>query len=158
VTLSTTSHGRPEVASLLHALDALHRAAQGGALPRTLQGKHLCLLGATRVANAALVFRDAGRELGAQVTELDPERLALVSDHDVARCGRMLGRLYDAVDCEGLAPALVDRLRASAGVPVYDGLALDMRLVACLSGDLAAATPEEQHRRVVQAVLVSALA
>ena len=154
---ATPASGRADAAALVLTVRELQRAAQAGSVPRTLQGKHLCLLGSASGANPAGAFRDAARELGAQVTELDPARLALASDADVARCGRMLGRLYDAVECEGLATALVEGLRASAGVPVYDGLASDTQLMTRLSRQLDDAPPEEQHRRVLQAVLISAL-
>jgi ornithine carbamoyltransferase len=143
---------------LLATVHELQRAAQGGDLARTLIGKHLCLLRAAPADNAAALFRHAARELGAQVTDVDPQRLALATDSDVARCGRMLGRLYDAVECEGMAPALVDRLRASAGVPVYDGLALDPRLMTLVAGGLQDMTPEDQRLLLLQALLVSALA
>ena len=142
---------------LLATVGALQRAAQGGALPRALHGKHLCVLGRLPDGAGAAAFRDAARELGAQVTALDPERLALASDHDVVRCGRMLGMLYDAVECEGVPSALVDGLRASAGVPVYDGLALDAHPTACLRETVRGASPDEQRRRVLQAVLVAAI-
>jgi hypothetical protein len=158
VIVPTPMAGR-EAGVLLATVRELQRAADGAGLTAALRGKHLCLLGTTAEGSGAATFRDAARELGAQVTAIDLTRLALASDADVARCGRMLGQLYDGVGCEGLPSSLVDRLRACAGVPVYDRLTLDACVVARLTADLDldGATPDEQWRRVLQAVLVLAL-
>ena len=153
----TPSAGPAESVRLHATLRELQRAAQVGTLARSLRGKHVCLLGSAPDNADAASFREAAQELGAQVTALDAARLVLSSETDVARCGRMLGRLYDAVECEGLEPGLVDGLRESAGVPVYDGLALDRALVARLYAGIAEAPSAEQRRRALQAVLVSAL-
>jgi len=39
--------------------------------------------------------------------------------------GRLLGRLYDAIDCAGLTPGTVQAIEQSAGVPVFRGLGLE---------------------------------
>ena len=61
----------------------------------------------------------------------------------------MLGRLYDAVECQGLDSALVQQMADVAGIAVYDGLASDERLISRLAaqlGDEAAAAREPALR------------
>ena len=69
---------------------------------------------------------------------------------------RMLGRLYDAVECQGMAADLVHRLGADAGVPVYDAIASQRHPTAKLDGLLGGDSPALDKRRfVLQAVLLS---
>lgn len=71
----------------------------------------------------------------------------------------MLGRLYDGVECQGLAPALVEAVGREAGVPVYDGLASAAHPTARLAGLLGAEDmPGKLRRLVLQTVLLSTLA
>ena len=41
----------------------------------------------------------------------------------VQATARVLGRLYDGVECQGLDARLVDQLRSGSGVPVFNALA-----------------------------------
>ena len=72
---------------------------------------------------------------------------------------RMLGRLYDGIECQGIAPELVELVGREAGVPVYDGLASDRhptaRLAALLGGT---ESPGTLRQLVLQTVLLSTLA
>jgi ornithine carbamoyltransferase len=126
-------------------------------LPRLLQGRRLGLLcagPAEAAAPQAELFQRAAEALGAQVVRLQP---ALDLEH-VEDIGRMLGRLYDAVECQGLAPAMVLALARAAGVPVFDALAgphsAGARLVSLLAGPGAA---EDKRRWLLQAALVEGL-
>src|SRR4051794_26340933 len=92
-----------DVALVLAAARELSLAASTGTLTPLLTGKHLCLLGASPDSVEADAFRQGARELGAQVTALHPNQLALRTPVDVARCAAMLDRLYDAVECQGVA-------------------------------------------------------
>ena len=108
---------KQDVLSLLAGARALERAEQCGVANQPLRGKNLALLGTPADESGLAVFRRAATRLGAQVACIPPEGVG-IGDTVV-----LLGRLYDAVDCEGLDDALVERLRREAGVPVYDGLA-----------------------------------
>ena len=76
---------------------------------RPLQGRHLAVLGAPEQAQP---FGEAMEALGARVSRLG-----------AAKAQRLLGRLYDAIECCGVPPAYVEALDAQAGVPVFNGLA-----------------------------------
>jgi len=144
--------------SVLTTARDLHRSAPDRGMPPLLAGKHLCVLGAMTDGRDAVAFRDAARELGAQVTALHPGQLALRTPAEVARCARLLGRLYDAVECQGVAPDLVRDLREAADIPVYGGLATDGHVTAVLADDLDIDAPTAlRRRRVLQAMLVVSL-
>jgi len=145
-------------ATVLTTARDLHRAAAARALPPLLAGKHLCMLGAVADGGDADAFGDAARELGAQVTALNPDRLALRTPAEVARCARLLGRLYDAVECQGVPPGLVGELQEAADIPVYGGLAGDDHVSAVLADNLDIDAPAAtRRRRVLQAMLVVSL-
>ncbi len=106
-----------DVRLLLAGARTLERAAQRGVANQPLRGKNLALLGTPADAPGLAAFREAATGLGAHVACI-PAGGAGMGD-----AVALLGRLYDAVDCEGLDDALVERLQRQAGVPVYAGLA-----------------------------------
>ena len=137
----------------------LHDAARVRAVAPLLAGKHLCVLGEAVDGRDCKAFIEAARELGAQVTALHPGQLALRTPADVTRCAGVLGRLYDAVECQGVAPGLVHDLGEAAAIPVYDGLACEAHATAALAARLDVDAPEAiRRRRVLQAMLVGSLA
>ena len=107
---------KQDVLSLLAGAHALERAEQCGVANQPLRGKNLAVLGTPADESGLAAFRRAATRLGAQVTCIPSEGVG-IGDTVV-----LLGRLYDAVNCEGLDDTLVERLRGEAGVPVYDGL------------------------------------
>jgi hypothetical protein len=78
---------------------------------------------------------------------------------DLQHTARMLGCLYDGIECQGLAPGLVEVVSREAGVPVYDGLASDGHATARLAGMIGGnETPARLRQLVLQTVLLSTLA
>jgi len=148
-----------DVTAVLANARTLQRAAEAGKTQPLLRGKNLGLLcEADGDADAAL-FRRAAVELGAHVAHIRPSLSELSTPQEVQHTARMLGRLYDAVECQGMAPALVQQVGADAGVPVYDGIASQdhptAKLAELLGGDTS---PADNRRFVLQAVLLSAIA
>lgn len=71
---------------------------------------------------------------------------------------RTLGRLYDGIECRGLAAAAVDGVRLDAGVPVWDGLSGEHHATALLDAALGGVESLDVRRQlIVEAVLVDAL-
>ena len=138
---------------------ALQLAARAGDLRASLRGRKFGLMCETDDDGDAALFRRAAVELGACVTQLRPSLTVLSTPQEVQHTARMLGRLYDAVECQGMAPDLVHRLGIDAGVPVYDGIATQhhptAKLGALLEGD---SPPLDKRRFVLQAVLLSTVA
>lgn len=145
-----------QAAALVARASELQRAAAEGSRQPLLRGKNLGLLCSDDRALDATLFRRAATELGAHVAHIRPSFGAAGEDADVLRTAQLLGRLYDAVDCEGLPHALVEQIAAEAGVPVFDGLAQPQHPTAALAGSIAGDCPEPDKRRfLLQALLVS---
>lgn len=147
-----------DVSALLASALALRRAAQAGATQPLLRGKNLGLLCEADYHGDAALFRRAAAELGARVAHIRPSLSELSTPLEVQHTSRVLGRLYDALECQGMAPALVQQVGLDAGVPVYDGIASlghpTARLAALLADD---ASPIDNRRFVLQAVLLSTI-
>lgn len=112
---------RDDVLALLETARALKRA---GALPRTLRGKNIALLSDTAGNGHVAAFERAAASLGARVAKIHPGA-SPGTTYGPNGTARVLGRLYDAIDCEGLDPRYVQEIDRDAGVPVYNGLAGD---------------------------------
>ena len=143
---------------LLTYAQTLQRFAQSGQKQLLLRGKNLGLLCESDENEEAQRFRRAATDLGARVAHVRPELSASSSRADIADTGRMLGRLYDGIECLGLEATVVKRLSAATNVPVYDGIASRHHPTARLTEQFVAAHPfDEVHRFMVQAVLLSTL-
>jgi ornithine carbamoyltransferase len=134
---------------LRHAVDPLQRQA-------LLRGKNLALMCESPDSADATRFREAALDLGAHVaflrSGLAELKLPAVRQHTA----RLLGRLYQGIECQGLSADLVAELGREAGIPVYDGVATATHPFAALAGSLDEQDQVEKNRRlVVQAVLVS---
>ena len=106
----------------------------------------------------AELFRSAVEGLGAHCTHIQPSHLALATPLEIQRTARILGRLYDALECQGMASTLVQKLRVDSGVPVYDGVACPAHATAPLAGLLDTDVHASINRcLVLQAVLLCTL-
>lgn len=146
-----------ERAALLASARALKQGALVG-LPRpSLRASSLGLITESETSPEATLFQSAAQELGARVVCIRPSVAQLASPEAVRDTARVLGRLYAAIECQGLAPDLVAQIRQHAGVPVFDGLAAAQHPSATVVDELG---PEaELNRRfVLQAALLGALA
>jgi ornithine carbamoyltransferase len=124
-----------------------------------LRGRQFGLMCESELDADAAFFRQAATALGAQVAHIRPSLIALHPPSEIQRTARMLGRLYDAVDCHGLLPSLVQQLALDAGVPVYDSLASAQHATARLVGQLGGEASDADKRRVIlQAVLLGSVA
>ena len=78
---------------------------------------------------------------------------------EVQSTARMLGRLYEAVECQGMDPALVASIGRHAGIPVFDGVATKDHPVGPLAELPGDSTPLADNRRfLLQALLLEAIA
>lgn len=102
---------------------ALQQAAHAGAPSVPLKGKYLGLISEHPESAAAQLFTAAAAGLGAQVSQIRPSVARLGAADDIEQAALWMGRLYDAIECQGLPPDIVRRIQAAAGVPVFDGLA-----------------------------------
>lgn len=142
----------------VHA-QALLLAAQCGQTQLLLRGKNIGLLcEADDDRDAALLSRSA-LDLGAKVAQIRPSLSELSTPLEVQHTARMLGRLYDAVVCQGMAPSLVQQVRQHAGVPVFNGVASWQPPPATTSsGQVGDFDAEPARRSLLQAALLRAIA
>ena len=145
-----------EEIALLDQARALQAAARKGEAQPLLCGKKFGLLCESEDQPEAMLFRRAALELGAHVAYIRPSLSEHSTPSEVQHTARLLGRLYDAVECQGTTQALAARIGAEAGVPVYGGVASashpTARLAAMLGEDDAS---EDNHCFVVQAILLT---
>jgi ornithine carbamoyltransferase len=146
-----------EMAAVLARAKALARAACHGAALPALRGKNIGLVTAAPDHSGAELLRSAAAELGAQVAHVRPSLGESSTAAEVADTARLLGRLYDAIDLPGLSPALVNRVAAAAGIPVFDGIASAIHPSAALAQQLEGLAEEDARRFVLQAMLLTAL-
>ena len=148
--------------ALVATARALKRAARGGHPSTALRGKNIALLCAEPDCACAQEFLEAASALGARVARIAPEAAWLTDTADTTNeTSRMLGRLYDAIDCEATPSSFAQRLHQQVGVPIYQGLGRCDHPVAQLVGELSEpGVPAEpcDRRYLVQAVLVETIA
>ena len=122
-----------------------------------LRGKNLALVCDSEKDADAILFRAAAAALGASVSHIRPDLAPPGGAAGTAllRTARLLGRLYDGIECQGLAAAWVHQLGHDAGVPVFDGLASAAHPTAQLVEELAGTeSPERKRQLIVQAALL----
>lgn len=145
-----------ETQALLDSARSLQQADASGHRQPLLRGKNLGLLCRDDQQADARLFRRAAAELGARVSHVAMSLSEGSSAQEVAHTARMLGRLYDAVECQGMAGAVVQGMAAEAGVAVYDGIAMPGHPTARLADQLDRdAAPEDKRRFLLQALLLS---
>lgn len=146
--------------SILASARRLQRADEGATMASLLRGRHLALLCERDDDEDARLFSRAATSLGARVTQVRPSlsQLDTAGDEALTTTARILGRLYDGIECHGLKPGSVRRLARAAGVPVFDGLASSRHATAPLAQLLDGAESVEGKRLlIVQAVLLDCL-
>ena len=144
--------------ALLASARALRCAAVAGPPSAPLRGKNLGLLCEVDADVDAALLRRAALELGAHVAQIRPSLTELSTHDEVRYTARLLGRLYDAVACQGLPLGLVQQISVEAGVPVFDGIASRSHPSAQLAALLAdGVSADDAQRFVLQAMLLSVL-
>lgn len=147
-----------EAVALAGLARRLRQLALAGALPPLLRGKNIGLLRDSQGDEAPLLLLQAARELGAHVATLRWRLAGASQPGEVQHTGRMLGRLYDALVCQGMAADQVRQIGLAAGIPVFDDIAADAHPSARLAEALADEAPHADNRRfVLQALLVDGL-
>ena len=148
-----------DITIVIDQAHALQRAAEAGTTRPMLRGVKFGLLCERDDSDDAMLFRRAAAELGAHVAHVHANLSELSTPGEVQHTARMLGRLYDAVECQGVSPRLIRQIAADADVPVFDGIASSLHPSAGLAAQLGnATTPRDNRRFVLQAVLLLSIA
>jgi ornithine carbamoyltransferase len=99
--------------------------AHTGATGKPLRGRNLAVLLGPDAERDGSTLHRAATDLGARVAEIRFSASATSANDELGVLARMLGRMYDAIDCGALAPQTCGRIELEAGVPVFDGLGLE---------------------------------
>lgn len=110
---------RRELRSLLERAARLRRDASAA----PLRGRNLAVLCDAEPDAAVQSLQQAATALGAQVACLRTSDACPDGRTVDQGTVRLLGRLYDAIDCTGLATEQLESIAREAGVPVFNGLA-----------------------------------
>lgn len=134
---------------------AVQRAARAGRLDRVLRGKNFGLVSEVQAGHDAELFHRAATELGAKVARILPSIAGLLDAAEAQTTGLWLGRLYDAVECQGLPAERVAEIRAAAGIPILDSLQALREADAALAAVRDSLASDDDRRRwVLQAMLI----
>lgn len=156
--LCTESWAPGDLGVLLEVARTLQMAASASATKPLLRGKNLGLMCESEASREAMLFRRSAMELGARVSHVRPSLSAHMPPAAYRQTAQMLGRLYDALECQDMAPDVIALLDREAGVPVYRGVACDAHPTAGLAELLGPGTCADDGRRfIVQAVLLRTL-
>jgi ornithine carbamoyltransferase len=148
----------PDAQALLEAARGLRRAALDGLVHLPLKGRNLGLLTAADGSPEASLFTAAASALGARVVRLPPQPWGGADPAPGRDAARLLGRLYDAIECQGLPAEQVAWLGRHSGVPVFDTLAGETHPTASLAQMLDGGSADPLNRRcVLQAALLGAV-
>lgn len=147
-----------DIALLLANARMLDRV-EGAVERRTLlRGKNLALICESADEADAIFFQGAASALGAHVSHIRPSLSEPITLDVLQHTARMLGRLYEGVECQGLPSAVVREVGREAGIPVYDGLATGRHPIVRLADLLNGGRSDAKRRElIVQAVLVSTI-
>lgn len=154
-----TRFDETEQTRLLERARSLQRTSTPEELQRLLAGRKLGLLCESDQSTDALAFRRAAVGLGAHVAHVRSNLTSWNVDEEVLKAARLLGRLYDAVECQGLSPALVKRLADASGIPIFDGVACENDVLAQLAQRLdGEGTSLDMRQFMLQAFLLGSVA
>jgi ornithine carbamoyltransferase len=135
---------------------AIKRAARLGRVDRALRGRNFGLISEVQASREAELFHRAASELGAKVARILPSIAGLLDPAEVETTARWLGRLYDAVEVQGLPSERVAQIRGCASIPVLESQPTLEQMSAALAAVRDGSTSDEDCRRyVLQAWLIS---
>jgi len=107
---------------LLDLARDLRRAKYARTEQKHLAGKSICLIFEKTSTRTRCAFEVACFDQGAHVTYLDPSGSQLGHKESFADTGKVLGRMYDAIEYRGASQEGLEELARHAGVPVFNGL------------------------------------
>jgi ornithine carbamoyltransferase len=113
---------REELESLIDLSADLKAESRSGRERRRLEGRKIALIFEKTSTRTRCAFEVAAYDQGAHVTYLGPDGSQIGHKESIEDTARVLGRMYDAIEYRGFGQTVVERLAASAGVPVYNGL------------------------------------
>lgn len=112
-----------EIRALHAAAERLRGTGRAEAGITALRGRHLAVICDIPLPSAMQALTRAVGDAGGTVTLLQAGAWRSKPPDALRDAARVLGRLYDAIDCCDLPRSVVEQIEREAGVPVLDGLA-----------------------------------
>jgi len=120
--LKELDHTPDEWRSLLALAAQLKADKRHGSETQHLVGKNIALIFEKASTRTRCAFEVAAHDQGAHVTYLDPTGSHMGHKESAADTGRVLGRMYDAIEYRGFSQKTAETLSTFSGVPVWNGL------------------------------------
>jgi ornithine carbamoyltransferase len=120
--LTLDTYTADEIRFLLRLASELKAAKYAGTEQPRLQRRNIALIFEKSSTRTRTGFEVAAYDQGAHVTYLGPTGSQIGHKESMKDTGRVLGRMYDAIEYRGFGQSIVEELAANAGVPVYNGL------------------------------------
>src|SRR3954468_18241699 len=111
-----------EISYLVDLAGELKAAKRAGEEEQKLVGREIALIFEKDSTRTRCAFEVAAHDQGAHVTFIGPGGSRLGHRESVKDTARVLGRMYDAIECRGFGESVADELAKHAGVPVYNGM------------------------------------
>jgi ornithine carbamoyltransferase len=151
------AHGAPlsltEAQDLIDMAIKLREASLLGRTQKLLRGKNLGLLCDDDTQPDALLFQHAAAELGAHVAHVAARACNTDAPDALDTAARLFGRLYDAIECQGMDAERVHRLARGSDIAVFDGVATPRHPTAALAARMSG-VDADNRRFMLQAVLL----
>lgn len=147
-------HARALLATA-EALRSRHAASDTSGL---LKGVNIALLcDQPGASEDAFIFEQAATRLGARVARIRSSDAGLGASADLAATARLLGRLYDAIECQGVDERVIAQLDAHSGIVVYNGIGLATNPVFLGLRPRMDGEDPDLRETVIQSILLSTL-
>ena len=87
-----------------------------------LKGKNIVLLFEKDSTRTRCAFEVSAYDLGMNATYIGPTGSQMGKKESISDTGKVLSRMYDAIEYGGFSQSVVEELAKSSTVPVYNGL------------------------------------
>lgn len=120
--LTLMDFNKEEIEYLVDLAANLKKDKKEGKEVQNLKGKNIALVFEKDSTRTRCAFEVAAYDQGAHVTYIGPSGSQFGKKESAKDSGRVLGRMYDAIQYRGYAQKTVEELAKYSGVPVYNGL------------------------------------
>lgn len=111
-----------ELRFLVQLASDLKAAKRSGSEHKQLRNKNLAFFYEHEMPLLRAAFEVAAHDQGAHVTCFGPGQYAGETVGEIRQMAGMLGRIFDAIECCGLAGEAIATIAEHAGIPVYNGV------------------------------------
>lgn len=138
-----------DILELLKLAADLKAEKKSGKEIQRLERKNIALIFEKDSTRTRIGFEVAAHDQGAHVTYLGPTGTQIGHKESIKDTGRVLGRIYDAIEYRGFSQHNVELLAKYSGVPVYNGLTTEYHPTQVLADLLTMTEHSEKQLREI---------